>query len=200
MGAVIFIKLHVTRLLNESGGLVENTVSMGVCSITNKYALMSSSLEFRQTNTFLENETLTPEHPEVLEIGLVPGEYLIRSLVQAFAEIEPIGCMTCCVDGFGPKVVWRLELRHHGPCRIHQRPVLPLRYTILSRGVRCGILMLDPLITKKLIQGVVLELGAVVTSYCQDLYIVLTLCFICKVNDGLLCLALPLEEIHLSVS
>ena len=51
---------------------------------------MSCSLKFRQTNTFLENETLTPEHPEVLEIGLVPGEYLIRSLVQAFAEIEPI--------------------------------------------------------------------------------------------------------------
>ena len=56
--------------------------------------------------------------------------------------------------------------------------------------------MLDPLITKKLIQGVVLELGAVVTSYCQDLCIVLTLSFICKVDDGLLGLALPLEEIY----
>ena len=42
---------------------------------------MSSSLKFRRTNTFLENETLTPEHPEVLEVGLVAGEYLIRSLV-----------------------------------------------------------------------------------------------------------------------
>ena len=90
LGAVIFIKLYVTRLLNESVGLVEDTVSMRVCSITNKYALICSSLKFRQTNTFLENGTLTPEHPEVLEIGLVPGEYLIRSLVQAFAEIEPI--------------------------------------------------------------------------------------------------------------
>ena len=169
---------------------------MIVCSITNKYALMSSSLKFRQTNTFLENETLTPEHPKVLEVGLVTGEYLIWSPVQALAEVEPIGCMTRGVDGFGPKVVWRLELRHHGPCRIHQRPVLPLRNTVLLRGVRCGILMLDPLITKKLIQGVVLELGVVVTSYCQDLCIVLTLCFICKVNDGLLGLALPLEEIH----
>ena len=77
-------------------------------SITNN-ALISSSLKFRQTDTFLENQTLTPEHPEVLEIGLVPGEYLIRSLVQAFVEIEPIGCMTRGVDGFGPKVVWRLE-------------------------------------------------------------------------------------------
>ena len=59
--------------------------------------------------------------------------------------------------------------------------------------------MLDPLITKKLIQGVVLELGAVVTSYCQDLCIVLTLCFICKVNDGLLDVALPFEEIYPSI-
>ena len=88
--AVILIKLHVTRLLNESGGLVEDTVSMRVCSITNKYALMSSSLKFRQTNTFLKNETLTPEHPKVLEVGLVPGEYLIWSLVQSFAELELI--------------------------------------------------------------------------------------------------------------
>src|SRR5918996_3395422 len=107
--------------------------------------------------------------------------------------------MTRGVDGFGPKVVWRLELRHHGPCRIHQRPILPLRNTILLRGVRCGILMLDPLITKKLIQGVVLELGAVVTSYCQYLCIVLTLGFICKVDDGLLSLTLPLEEVYPSV-
>ena len=160
---------------------------------------MSSSLKFRQANTFLENETLTTEHPEVLEVGLVAGEYLLWCLVQAFAEIEPIGCMTSGVDGFSPKVVRRLELRHHGPCRIHQRPVLPLRYTILLRGVRCGILMLDPLITKKLIQGVVLELGAVVTSYCQDLCIVLTLSFICQVDDSLLGSSLPLEEIHPSV-
>jgi len=192
LGAIILIKLHVTRLLNESGGLVENTVSMRVCSITNKYALLSSRIKFRQANTFFENETLTTEHPEVLEVGLVAGKYFIWSLVQAFAEVEPIGCMTSGVDGFGPKVVWRLELRHHGPCRVHQRPVLPLRYTVLLRGIRCGILMLDPLITKKFIQGVVLELGAVVASNDQNLCIMLTLSFICKVDYGLLGLALPL--------
>ena len=108
--------------------------------------------------------------------------------------------MTRGVDGFGPKVVWRLELRHHGPCCIHQRPVIPLRNTILLRGIWCRILMLDPLITKKLIQGVVLQLGAVVTPYCQDLCIMLTLSFICKVDDGLLSLTLPLEEVYSSVS
>src|SRR6187399_296268 len=90
LGAVIIIKLYVTSLLNDSIGLVEDTVSMRVCSITNKYALMSSRFKFRQTNTFLRNETLTPEHPEVLEIELVTGKNLIRSFVQAFAEIETI--------------------------------------------------------------------------------------------------------------
>ena len=60
--------------------------------------------------------------------------------------------------------------------------------------------MLDPLITKKLIQGVVLELGAVITSYCQDLCIMLTLSFICKVDNGLLSLTLLLEEVYPSVS
>src|SRR5215216_6892396 len=88
LGAIILIKLHVTHLLNKSRGLIENTVSMRVCSITNKYALVSSSLKFRQTNTFLENETLTTEHREVLEVGFVAGEYLIWSLVQAFVKIE----------------------------------------------------------------------------------------------------------------
>ena len=63
---------------------------------------MSSSLKFRK-NTFLENEILAPEHPEVLEVGLITGKYFIRSLVQVFAKIEPIGCMTCGVDGFSPK-------------------------------------------------------------------------------------------------
>jgi hypothetical protein len=61
---------------------------MRVCSITNKYALLSSRFEFRQTSTLLENETLTPEHPEILDVGLVTGKYLIWSLVQAFAEVE----------------------------------------------------------------------------------------------------------------
>ena len=60
--------------------------------------------------------------------------------------------------------------------------------------------MLDPFITKKLIQGVVLELGAIVTPYDQDLCIMLLLRFICKVDDGLLSLTLPLEEVYPSVS
>ena len=69
---------------------------------------MSSSLKFRQTNTFLEDETLTIEHPEVLEVGLVTGKNFIRSLVQAFVEVEPIRCMavtgvqTCALPILAP--------------------------------------------------------------------------------------------------
>jgi hypothetical protein len=61
-------------------------------------------------------------------------------------------------------------------------------------------LVLDPLVTKKLIQGVVLELGAVVTSNHQNLCFMLTLSFICKVDDGLLSLTLALEEIYPCIS
>src|SRR3954466_12130391 len=42
-------------------------------------------------------------------------------------------------------------------------------------GVCSGILMFNPLITKEIIQGVVLEHGAVVTSYNQHENIVLSL-------------------------
>ena len=60
--------------------------------------------------------------------------------------------------------------------------------------------MLDPLITKKLIKGVVLELGPIVTSNGQDLLIMLALHLIGKIDDGLLSLILLLEEIYPSVS
>ena len=108
--------------------------------------------------------------------------------------------MTCGGDGFGPKVVRRFKLRQHGPSHIHKSLVLPLGYTILLRGVRSGILMYNPLFTKKIIQCVVLELGAVVTSYCQYGDIVLTLNFVGKVDEALLSLTLQLEEINPSIS
>src|SRR3954463_10621535 len=118
-------------------------------------------------STLFKNETVTPEDPEVLDIGLLPGEDFIWSLVQDLAEIKTVGCLTSGVDGFRPKVVWTFELRHHCSCRINQSAILPLRHTILLRGISSGILMFDPLITKKFIQGVVLEVGVVVTSNSQ---------------------------------
>src|SRR3954463_13234110 len=107
-------------------------------------------------STLLENETLTSENPKVLDIGLISGDDFIWSIVQDLAEIETVGCMTSGVDGFCPKVVGTFEIRHHCPCRINQSAILPLRNTILLRAISSGILMFEPLITKKFIQGVVL--------------------------------------------
>jgi hypothetical protein len=69
--------------------------------------------------TLFEKIAITTEHPKILDIGLVPGKNLIRGLVQDLAEIDPVCCVACGVDGFGPKVVWRFKLHHHCPCRIH---------------------------------------------------------------------------------
>jgi hypothetical protein len=44
--------------------------------------------------------------------------------------------------------------------------------------------MLNPFFTKEIIQGVVLELGSVVTSYSQYILPKLTFNFFGKVNDG----------------
>ena len=59
--------------------------------------------------------------------------------------------------------------------------------------------MSNPLLTKKFIEGVVLELGAIVTSYSLDQLVVLPLHFIREVNDTLLSLTLVLEEENPSV-
>ena len=60
--------------------------------------------------------------------------------------------------------------------------------------------MSNPLLTKKFIEGVVLEFGAIVASYSQDLLVVLALHFIGEVNDTLLGLILVLEEENPCVS
>src|SRR3954467_10979478 len=95
-------------------------------------------------------------------------------------------------DGFGPKVVWRFKLRQHGPSHLNKSLVLPFGHTILLRGVCSGILMFYPLITKKIIQGVVLELGAVVASYNQHRNIVLLLNQVDEVYEGILGLTFQL--------
>ena len=60
--------------------------------------------------------------------------------------------------------------------------------------------MTNTLFTKKSIESVVLELGAIVTSNCQYGDIVLTLHFNAEVDEGLLGLTLRLEEINPSES
>src|SRR3954464_12213525 len=103
-------------------------------------------------------------------------------------------------DGFVPKVVWRFKLPQHGPSHLNKSLILPLGHTILLRGVCSGILVFYPLITKEIIQGVVLELGTIVTSYNQHSNIVLTLNHVDEVDEGLLGLTLQFEEINPRVS
>ena len=54
--------------------------------------------------------------------------------------------------------------------------------------------MLNPFITKKFFQGVVLELRAIITSCCQDFFVKLALSLLGKINEGDLRLVLGLEE------
>ena len=62
------------------------------------------------------------------------------------------------------------------------------------------MLMTNALFTNKFIEGVVIELGAIVTSSSQYGDIVLTLHFNGEVDEGLLGLTLRLEEINPSES
>ena len=48
------------------------------------------SLEFRQTNPSDQTETLITEYPKVGGVGLVAREDFLQSLVQAFAEVDPV--------------------------------------------------------------------------------------------------------------
>ena len=60
--------------------------------------------------------------------------------------------------------------------------------------------MFNPFITKKSFQGVILELGTIITSYCHDFFVKLALCLLGKINEGDLRLVLGLEEKHPCVS
>jgi hypothetical protein len=60
--------------------------------------------------------------------------------------------------------------------------------------------MTNPFITKEVIQGVVLELSAIITSNNQYIFTILTLNFIGEVLDGLLGLVLVLKEVDPCIS
>jgi hypothetical protein len=60
--------------------------------------------------------------------------------------------------------------------------------------------MTNPLISKEITQGVVLELGAIVTLDHQYILTILTLLFIGEVFEGLLDLMLVFEEIDPYIS
>jgi hypothetical protein len=100
--------------------------------------------------------------------------------------------VACGGDGFR-KMVRRLKLCHHGPGHVNKSQFHPLGYTILLRGIGRGILRTNSLFTKKLIQGVVLELRGIVTSYSKNGEVVLTLNLIGKVDETLLSLNISLS-------
>jgi hypothetical protein len=55
--------------------------------ITNKDTLKCFRVKLGQMETLFEIEALTTKYLEVLDVGLVAGEDLVRSFVQALAEI-----------------------------------------------------------------------------------------------------------------
>jgi hypothetical protein len=55
--------------------------------ITNKDTLKSFRVKLGQMDTLFKIEALTTKYPEILDVGLVAGEDLLWSLVQALAEI-----------------------------------------------------------------------------------------------------------------
>src|SRR6266567_965659 len=87
LGAVILVKLHVTSLHKNTGGLVIDSISVRICGITNKYSLIRFGFELREAHTFLEDVALASENPEVLDVGFVAGENLVRIFVQTLPKI-----------------------------------------------------------------------------------------------------------------
>jgi hypothetical protein len=85
--AVILVESHVRNFNNTSGLLVKDSKSMRFGGITNKNTLKSFRVKLGQLDTLFKIEALTIEYSKVFDIRLVAGEDLIRSLVQALAEI-----------------------------------------------------------------------------------------------------------------
>ena len=60
--------------------------------------------------------------------------------------------------------------------------------------------MLDPLILEKVLHGVVLEFGAIVSSYCLDFSTMLTLSLLGEDDESLVGLILRLKEENPTIS
>jgi hypothetical protein len=86
-GAIILIESHVRNFNNLSEEFVKDSKGVRFGGIANKGTLKNFYIKFRQMDTFLKIEALTTEYPKVLDIRLLSNEDLIRSLVQALAEI-----------------------------------------------------------------------------------------------------------------
>ena len=199
LGAIILIELHVTRFFNPYGGLVVESIGVGIRSISNKNTLNSSRFKFTEPLSLVLDEALAPEDTEVLDVGLIPGEKLISGLVVEGMDEEPVRCMNRGGDGFSPKIVWGLEFIQHSSCHLNDCPVLPLHNTILLGSVWSGELVLDAFPFNEVLHGVVLEFGAIVGSNRLDHFIVCALSLLGEVDEALLGLILGLEKEYPSV-
>jgi hypothetical protein len=90
LGAIKFLKYHVRRYFNISGGLVVESIGVGIIRITNEITLNSSRLKFTKPLLFILDEALASEDTEVGDVWLVPGEEFVRRLVMHPAEEEAI--------------------------------------------------------------------------------------------------------------
>jgi hypothetical protein len=86
-GAVILVESHVRNFNNTSRLFVKDSKSMRFGSITNKDTLKSFRVKLGQVDTLFKIEALITKYPKTLDVRLVAGEDLVRSLVQALAEI-----------------------------------------------------------------------------------------------------------------
>lgn len=62
-----------------------------------------------------------------------------RCVVLKLVEIDTIDCMTHSIDGFGPKVKWRLVLIMHCLCHLNKFPIVPFGNSILFVGGGGGV-------------------------------------------------------------
>ena len=104
-----------------------------------------------------------------MHLGFVIGDYLVGCLAQILVDVETVDGMTRRVDCFGPQTIRSFVPIKHGSCSFNQRPILPLHYTILLRGIWSGEFMLDPFFIKKFLNIGVSEFRAIVTSNILDL-------------------------------
>ena len=103
-----------------------------------------------------------------MHLRFVTGNYLVGCLAQILVDVETVDGMADRVDCFCPKDIRSLVLIEHGSCSFNQRPILPLHYTILLRGIWSGEFMLDPFFIKKFLNIGVSEFRAIVTSNILD--------------------------------
>ena len=117
---------------------------------------------------FLVDVAFAIEDLKVWDVGLPPNEKFIGRLLQEAVKIDPVGCMTCGVDGFRPKSLWDAIIIQHCSCKSDQGPILPLHHSILLGCVRWWEFMLDANVIAKLFNLSISKLRAYCWLHCSE--------------------------------